>query len=390
MSGSATTGVSAAGAPESARPGVRGPRLGRMVLGLEYGPPVAAFVGATIVLFVAARCAGVDAFSALSWYRGDSLAYGDIAQGGYTAASAGWFPGYPGVVAVLVDLQLPLAAGAVAVSWGFDLLALGLLWNAFLRDRASAESWLALIFAACGPGGIFLRAAFPLSITTCFILLWLLALRDGHWRWAGIAGGCAAVCFPTAVILVPLSVVWALIGVGRPTLARLVDGLQCAVLALLGWVIALGIIAVQTHKLTAFFSYQSSLHHHLREPFANLWPLIEQLGNLSQTQLVRIESAEALLAAVVVVGLGLGLVGRAVRGGGVTRWDLFLWLFVLVAWLVPGAQANQSWWRDDALLLAPAALLLGRVRGEAALLIGFASLTAFPFLAYAFFTGELG
>ncbi len=355
-----------------------------------------------MLLWVAARAEGAQFFSAISWFKWDSLLYSDIAQKGYYlhrctpaeytgplppwCGDTAWFPGYPAVLAVLDGLGLPPVGMAVLVSWVFDLAVLLLLWNGFLRRAPAWLAYLALAFAACCPGGLYMHAAFPMSMTVFFILLWLLALRDRRWVWAGLAGGCAAFCYPTAVVLVPLAVVWIWVEDGGSLMRRCIAITESGGLTGLGILVALAVGAIGSGRLNAFPLAQSHYEHGFHEPFSILWPLIH--GALSGASGVPwAQGVEALLAAFMVVMLAIGLIGLALRGR-LTRWDVFLMAFIVVFWLFPATQANESYWRGDTLLL-PAALLMLRVRAELSVLICAASIAVFPFLAYYFFAGGL-
>ena len=387
----------------STHAGRPGPSLGRRLASLEWGPPVIAFVGASLALYMAARLEGVSFFEAGNWFKGGSATYQQIAHQGYqlyqcTSAQysgplapfcgdSSAFPGYPAILAVLDDLGLPQMGMAVVVSWFCDLAMLVVLWNGFLRRGPAPQSWLALAFAAACPGGIFLRAAFPLSMVAFFTLLWLLALRRGHWRWAGVAGGCAAVTYPSALVLAPLALAWIMAEDPRPRAVRLLRAVESSALTALGTLVALGLIAVEDHQFRAFFRAQSHYGRGLHEPFALLWPRMH-LALGSATGVTAVEGTEALLAAFVVLVLMLGVIGLAIRGRA-TRWDGFLIAFAILSWLLPATQNNVGYYRVDSLLVVPAAILFVRMRIDVSIVLCAASLAVFPFLAYYFFGGQL-
>ena len=376
--------------------------VGRGLLSLDYLPPVLAFIGASAILFVAARAQYTSFLSAISWFRWDSFNYSSIAQGGYhlyrcTAAeytgplppwcgNSSWFPGYPAILAVLYDLGLPQVGMAVAVSWFFDLAVLILVWNAFLRRAPAPQAYMALIFVACCPGGIYMRAAYPMSMTVFFTLLWLLGLRERRWFWAGLAGGCAAFSYPAALVLIPLGFGWVLIDHPRPWWKRFTVAAGSGALTGLGTLAAIGVIGLDDKRIGAFFTAQSHFVHGFHEPFVELWP--RMYGALSSyTGIVTAEGADADLVALVVLLLLVGLIFLTARRRA-TRWEWFLFIATVVLWLFPATQSDVSYYRDDTLVI-PAALLIVRMRADVSVLIAGASVAVFPLLALGYFSGYL-
>ena len=376
-------------------------RVAHGLMGLDYGPPVVAFIVATMLLYMGVRTEGSQFFSAINWFRWDSFNYQAIASHGYElhtctpieyqgsgppyCGDAAWFPGYPVLLAVLDALGLPQVGMAVALSWFFDLALLVLIWNAFLRMAPPTRAWLALIFVACCPGGIFMRAAFPMSMELFLMVLWLWTMRERRWVWAGIIGGAATFTYTTAFLLVPLGVAWVLVADRRTGIPRLIQAALVGGLTALGTLAAIIFEAIDVGYLSAFFKAQAHFQHGFHDPFSNLggwWGRAFQ-----QTGVVLVgEDMDVLLAVCIVAVLAVGLLIMA-RRGLATRWDAFLFLFVVVMWFFPGTQLNVAYYREDALLVPATALLMVRMGTGVSGLIAAGSVAVFPILAYAFFTG---
>jgi hypothetical protein len=352
-------------------------------------------------LLLAADAGSARFFASETWIRWDAGIYLSVARQGYSigpcppsvlppgsvCGNAGWFPGYPALLAPLHSLGLPLVLTAVAVSWLFDFGVLVLLWNGFLREIQTPIRYVALIFAAFVPGGVYMRAAYPMSITAFFMLLCLLLLRHRRWLWAGVAGGVASFCYPSAIAMAPLVFAWVLLDErGSKLPRRLLMALAAGALVCLGLVATFVVADIQTGHWNAYFLVQANFKHGFHSPFSTLWPMIR--GPFAGVKSVHgIWDAEALLAALVSIAL-LVAIGMNAVAGTATRFDLLILLLVLVLWLAPLTQADVSYWRGDALLL-PAALLLPKLPAWLAATLAGTAVAVFPLLALFFFNGTL-
>src|SRR5205823_6277805 len=91
---------------------------------------------------------------------------------------------FPAMGKVLVRLGArPIPAG-VAISAGFEIALLALLWNRlFVRKNP-----LALLACALAPGALYFHAMFPISMCAFFVVLCLSFLLEDRFALAGLAG----------------------------------------------------------------------------------------------------------------------------------------------------------------------------------------------------------
>jgi hypothetical protein len=347
----------------------RRPLGGRSALRL-FGPPLVAFGAAQFALWVATRASGYRFFSSVSWNRFDSDFYVSIAQAGYSVApcgptrppgtwcgNSGWFPGYPLVTSLPVQLGAPARPAALLVSLACCLGALMLIWIGFLHARASVQSWLCLLLAAFAPGQIYYHTIFPLALAGLALLLVIFFLGRKQWLAAGLAGAVLAATYPSGSLIIPVTAVWLLL---RPTTApwrtRLLRVAQTSGVAALGGVFVLVIQRVQTGYADAFFKVHDHYNNHFQDPFPALVSLVKPVFHEPPT-VQAIPHYEAAFAAVLVVMLcGAVIAGRG-RAGPL---DSLLVLLLLTYWLFPLSISHMDLYRSDALLI-PAALLLRRV-----------------------------
>jgi Gpi18-like mannosyltransferase len=355
-----------------------------------------------VVLLLAAIAGGAMFFDSASWTRWDAGIYMSIADHGYTlthcrvspqyppgswCGSAGWFPGYPVLLAPLYSLGLPRVATAVFVSWVFDFAVLVLLWEGFLRRLNTPIRYVALVFAAFVPGGVYMHAAYPMSMAAFFMLLCLYLLYRESWLWASLAGAVATFCYLSALAIAPIVVVWILLATrGEDTTRRLTKAIGAGAVVCVGLLAALLLAQIQTGRWDAYFLVQANFHHGLHFPFTLLLPMLR--GPFAGVTYVQgIWDTEAILATVLVLGLVIGIAVQA-RARLVTWQDMLVLGLVVICWLAPLSQWNISYWRTDTLLL-PAALLLPRIPPGLAVVLTGAAVAVFPFLAIFFFNGTL-
>jgi hypothetical protein len=329
--------------------------------------PIAVFLAVGAVVAAAAWAAGQNPLDARTWAHWDSIQYEAIARHGYRidpctpfprvpgalCGNAGWFPGYPLLMAALLGLGVPMPAGGVAVSWLFSLATLILLWRTFLGRRLDSGSVACLVFVACPPGAVFHYAQFPLSMNEFFMVLALWHLHRHRWLAAGLVGAVVSASYVIGVFLAPVAAIWAGCQ-GRGT--RPAERARRA--ALSGGVMSLGGVAVVTAmKLStghwdAYFRTQANFYHHLTWPGYTFSDRLQPL--LWGSGLERVPAVQMLAVAAVM----LLLLVRVARGAGFmdpTRW-LVLGL-CLVLWLWPLSQSNAPLWRSAGVLV-PAGLLL--------------------------------
>jgi hypothetical protein len=393
----------------AARPSDAPRPLGSRSLLRDLAPVAVAFALATLLLFAAAWQAGADPLSSVVWGRWDSSLYLYLANHGDTFAScpapyppglwcgsAGWFPGYSLLLAPLFSLGLPQMLTAVVVSWAFDFGMLAVLWRGYLQQFESPVRYVALLFAATAPAGVYLRAVFPMSMAAFFVVAALLLMRRSRPLWAaamiGVAGFCYLSTAAVAVILVP----WTYLATrGRSTGERVALTCAAAVLACCGVVASLVFAQLQTGHWNAYFLIQAHYGHTLTFPFVTLVDLLRQtFGGPAYAQALAMsrygavtEGIEALLAATIALGSTVA-VGMLMLRRRATLWDGAVLCAVLLFWLIPLTQANLSYWRGDTLLV-PAALLLPRMPRWLAVALTGVTIVVFGLLTVTFFEGTL-
>src|SRR4051812_13315161 len=347
--------------------------------------PIAVFLAVGAILALAAHAPGENPLAARTWAHWDSGWYESIASHGYRiepcpsrpgagalCGNAGWFPGYPLVIAALMRIGVPMPAGGVALSWIFSLATLILLWRTFLDRRLSAPALACLGFAACPPGAVFHYAEFPLSMNAFFMALALWLLHRRRWLAAGLAGAVACFTYAIGVVFAPVVLVWAFF-VDRDVPLR--ERVRRA--ALSGGLMALGaglvvfLMLVSTGHWDAYFLVQSNYGHHLVWPGRTFWDRVWPLFDVGTPMLRRLVALQTLLVAAFVIGLMAQARARA-RVMDATEWLILA--SVVVLWLFPLTQLNAPLWRSAG-VLAPAALLVRRmpaVWGAAVVVTSFA------------------
>jgi hypothetical protein len=320
-------------------------------------PPLAAFLGATAVAALVASLTGFDPWKAATWARWDSFNYVNIAvrfyapDPGCTAAAiscghAGWFPGYPALLAVPANLGLGLAAAGVLVSSVFCFASLCLIWARFLPGATREARVASLLFAAAVPGMIYQHTVFPLSALTFWALLSMLLLSEGRFAYAGLSGAAAAVTYPLGALLAPLNCLWVVLGEGRP-------GQKAARALLAGGLVACGLASVlilQRVQVGEWLGYFRLQEHPLRTPLAGLLSQLRE-GTRDGRPAVAAQALFTTALALAVLGL---LVWRRPR---LSRLDLMAASFTLLVWVVPLCQTGVSLYRSNAALVSAAPLL---------------------------------
>jgi hypothetical protein len=362
------------------------------------GPPTIAFAFATALLFAASSAVGASFVEPTTWMRWDGAIYASIASHGYQlyrckavplwCGSGAWLPGYPGLVALLYAIGLHKAITGVIVSWLFDYAVLLLLWHVFLRRIDSPLRFVALVFAACIPGGVYMRTGFPMSMTVFFMLLSVILIRERRWLWAGVAAGIAGSCYPSANVMAPVLVVWVFTNeADRSRIRRTALACGSGLLAISGFIAFCLVLKLQTGHWNAFFLVEASYKHGLHLPTANLWPLIKDAVTLSQGW-ADAAGWQAILVAICCLTVTANAGIRALRRQA-TSWDALMVSLTLLLWLVPLTQRNESYWRTDTLLLVPLCLQLPKLRPRVAIPLTCAVIAVFVLVAAFYFNQTL-
>jgi hypothetical protein len=327
--------------------------------------PVVVFLAVGLLLAAAAYAAGQDPFDSHTWAHWDSGLYESIARHGYliepceshhvggVCGNAGWFPGYPLLMAGLVRLGVPLPAGGVALSWCFSLATLILLWRTFLGRRLNAGAVACLVFTACPPGAVYHYAEFPPSMNTFFTVLALWQLHRRRWLTAGLVGAVACGSYVVGVVLAPVTLVWAAcLGRDTPPLERARRAALSGGVMLLGGLAVVTAMQLFTGHWDAYFMTQAKYNHHLVWPGITFSERLDPL--LFDKGLVRVPPLQMIAVAVAMLCLLVQAVPR-VRHMDATR--CLILALALVFWLFPLSQNNAPLWRS-ASVLVPAGLLL--------------------------------
>jgi hypothetical protein len=314
--------------------------------------PLGAFVAARLLLAVAARTGGFPPFAPELWKRWDSGQYLSIATRGYHlvecarigyapegwCGNAGWMPGYPALIAAAVRAgATPLRAG-VAISAGFEIALLVLLWNGLFERRNP----LALLACALAPGAVYFHAVFPISMCAFFVALSLWLLLRERFALAGLSGAAAAASYSTGFLIAPVAALWAL---SRPGSAK--ERLGRAIVA--GGLSAAGLAATfawHQAKLgawDAFLRVQAKYDHRIVSPFSRI---------VAQAQRRDVVGVETVLVLALFLALAMFCVWRGPRGR-----DLLLLGCGAVFWLFPLFFKNVELVRSEALFV-PALVLL--------------------------------
>lgn len=324
---------------------------------------IGSWVAVTAVLVSVAGAAGHDPLAASTWERWDSQHYLELARDGYSlercpnlreawCGTAGWFPAYPWLVALVAAPGLPLGTVALALAWLFALATLVLLARTFLRDLPIAAASAGLLFAAFLPGAVYLHAVFPLSMFGFFAMLALWLVRQERWVAAGAAAAVAAASYHLGVLLVPLLAGYALHRRGA---------LKAAAIAATGPAAVVIAMWIQTGAADAFLRAQESYEHHLRPPTEQLTDSVRAL-RIDGLQLHLVPDLQVLFVTALLVAVGIHLVRRRAAA------DPLEWLLLATAaalWIVPISQHNVGLYRTAATLV-PLVPLVARLPGPLA------------------------
>ena len=358
-------------------------------------PPLVAASLLLTAYAVAIRASGSTFFAIDTWFKWDG-GYYSIAHTGYElmdcagipgfhpgqwCGNAGWFPGYPYLVRgvhLLTGVDTKLVA--VIVSQIFAVLSLMLIWNMFLSRR----NWPLLLLCAFAPGTYYFLVIFPMSMTMCFMLVTLWALRQQDYVLALLAGTVVGITYPSGI--------WLAGGLASGLLFEFWRGRRPhprAWLAVTGPVIGFGLVLFDHHvsvgAWNAFFltqeKYQHGIHNPvtvLRERFASLW--VWKAG--WQTAIQSLTAAALVLVA---AGSAVRAMWRRKEQPG----DVALAVHGLMYWLLPlMIGGGLSPYRSES-LLAPAVAGLQRVPRLAVVVLLLAAITIWMIMATEFARGRL-
>lgn len=217
--------------------------------------------------------------------RWDAEHYLSIAQEGYTffpcsgsendstsqswCGNAGWFPGYPSLIRLLVQLNLPGEIAGVLLSHFFMFLIFLLIWNGFFKQRLHLSCLNAILLVGFFPGSIYYQAVFPISMFTYFCLVTLYFMLKQKWLLAGTAGLCAAIIYPTGFLLSLLAIP-AFVNQSQSLTSRGQNALKVAIAPLIGLFSVLAIHQILIGDFQAFFKVQAKYGHGIYDPLRTL------------------------------------------------------------------------------------------------------------------------
>lgn len=217
--------------------------------------------------------------------RWDAEHYLSIAQEGYTffpcsggendllsqswCGNAGWFPGYPLLIRLLVQLNVPAEIAGVLLSHLFMFLIFLLIWNGFFEQRLHLSYLNALLLVGFFPGSIYYQAVFPISMFIYFCLATLYFMLKQKWSLAGAASLCAAIIYPTGFLLSFLAIL-ALVDRSHPLAARGQNALKVAIAPVIGLFSVLAIHQILVGDFQAFFKVQAKYGHGIYDPLHTL------------------------------------------------------------------------------------------------------------------------
>lgn len=330
--------------------------------------------------------AGLPPFKVTTWSRYDSNLYLGIAARGYEASAcgpdfggadqlcgtAGWFPGYPALVAVPYHvLGVPLGEAGLLVSLACCLATLVVLWAWVLDARTSPGALLALAFAAFGPAMVYTHAIFPMSLAALALVAWVAAVRRERWLLAGAAGVVGGLAYPIVVLLAPIAAVWAA-APGRRLRPRAL--LLAAGGPVVGFGVAQATIWAWTGRADAYFRTQAKYDHGLHFPGTIVFDIARKPfdGRYGPTAILAIHE----LVMLGLVALLLVAAGRATRRA-LPLAGLLL-AAVVAFWLVPRSQQDVSYYRGDTLMLLAAPVVAVLRPWRAALVAALGLLLAIP------------
>jgi hypothetical protein len=199
------------------------------------------------------------------WARWDSVFFVRIARHGYDAASAAFYPLYPGLVALVgraLGGQYVLAG--VAVSLAACLGAFVLLYRLAEEKLGAGGAYRTVLYLAVFPTAVFLGAVYSESL---YLLLCVAAFALAERRLflaAGVVCGLAVLTRVTGVALLPALAVLA--WPDRRALAKLAAAIPvAAVYPLALW--------QQVGDPWRFWGAQDLWHRHLSKagPFGGIW-----------------------------------------------------------------------------------------------------------------------
>jgi hypothetical protein len=391
-------------------------------LPLRLLPPAAAFA---IVRLAYAAATGTSpvALDAATFARWDTGNYADIAAHGYRWAScaamnrpdhgpvcstAAWYPGYPFLARALSTIGISLDLALVLVAQAAFIALLYVVWLALLDGgrhggdgdgsapaiRIDARAVLLLALTAFFPGGVYLLAAFPLSLLVTLLAAQVAWFVRDRWWPGSVAGALASLCYPITAVLPAASAAWVLIAdATADRLRRLVRAAGVGAVVLAGTLAVFALHQVVLGDWSAPLEEQRRFGGTLYNPAYNWVHTVVRRNSWIQLYAPATAwpiAAQTVLVTVFVAACG-AMVGRNRRGVDAHRWRHEVGLLVLVValWLLPLASNIETGLYRRVLPLIPGVWLLRRAPWPVLAALTAASVALWWWMAPLFANGDL-
>jgi hypothetical protein len=341
---------------------------------------VFAWVISAAIVILAAYVSGVNPWAVESYTRADSAIYIDVASGGYRLVScvdipgydphqwcgnAGWMPGFPLLIGLLAKCRMIPREAAFLISNSFFVGCLILLRSIIEQIAPDRDNRACFLAAAVFPGGIYLRAVFPISLLVFCALLSLLLLARRRFLWASIMSAWGAFSYATGFLLAGVVGGAVLIARDASWGRRFGEAILYAAIAFSGLLAVMIMHQILVGHWNAFFLVQAKYGHGIHDPLLTVSGVWRGIGWEHADLAKMVPPLQSLIVCALVPAL-LGFL--LVRRGEITRIEWFAAIHVFLFWVFPLVMGpGVSLTRAEANLL-PLTLLMVRLPGRLQLL----------------------
>jgi hypothetical protein len=380
-------------------------------------PPAAAFIIVRLAYAVATGTAP-GALDAATFGRWDSGNYADIAANGYRwvscaamnrpehgtlCSAAAWYPGYPFLARALSALGIGIDLALVVVAQAAFVALLYVVWLALLDGGAGRDgrdggidprAVLLLALTAFFPGGMYLLAAFPLSLLVTMIAVQVAWFVRDRWWPGAVAGAVASLFYPITAVLPAASALWVLIADRTPDRRRRAlraAGVGAVVLA--GTVAVFALFQVVLGDWSASLEEQRRFGGTLYNPAFNWAHTVVRRNSWIQLYTPAtawpIAAQTALVTAFVAACAAVVVRGRGRVDPHRRRHEIGLLVLVVALWLLPLASNIETGLYRRVLPLIPGVWLLRRAPWPVVAALTAASVGLWWWMAPLFARGDL-
>lgn len=264
--------------------------------------------------------------------RWDAVWFLRIAEDGYDAHRAAFFPLYPALVKLAGALVGSPLLGGILVSVACLLAALAALHRLVALDHGEDVARLTVLLVACFPGALFFSAVYSEALFLALSVGAVYAARTDRWAAVGVLGCLAATTRSAGmVLLVPLAVLWWQGGRRTADLAWLA-------LVPAGLVAYCAALAAGGHDALAPFHAQDAWNRVFAGPFGGVPDAVSAAWE--GTRAIAAGGPRPVAASFDWAWLNIGLLaclaGVAVAlAGAVRRLPAAYWLYAVVALALP-------------------------------------------------------